>query len=157
MPVIALFLYLLTLGCWLGAIVFFSFVTAPIIFTRLPIAEAGKVVAGIFPRYYALGYAMGIVALAFAVYFAATRGPRLWWSGAALALAIALVLTFYAGAVVRPRIDSIRTVAEAANPDPTRKAEFDRLHRLSVILNGVVMLLDVVALAASAGALTPRG
>ncbi len=155
--VIALFLYLLALGCWLGAIVFFSFITAPIVFTRLPIAEAGKVVAGIFPRYYALGYAMGIVALAFAVYFAARRGPRLWWGGAAAALAIALVLTLYAGGVVRPRVDAIRGVAEAANPDPARKAEFDRLHHLSVILNGAVMLLNLAALAATAGALAPRG
>jgi p-aminobenzoyl-glutamate transporter AbgT len=153
----ALFVYLLALGCWLGAMVFFSFIIAPIIFTRLPIAEAGKVVAGIFPRYYALDSVLGIIALVLAVYFATTRGARGWWSGAAAALVIALALTLYAGFVVRPRIDAIRTVAEAEHPDPAQKAEFDNLHRLSVILNGAVMLLNVAALAASAGALTPRG
>ncbi len=153
----ALFVYLLALGCWLGAMVFFSFITAPILFTRLPVAEAGKVVAGIFPRYYALGSILGAIALALAVYFAAARDARGWWSGAAIALAIALTLTLYAGFVVRPQIDAIRSVAEAEHPDPAQKAEFDRLHRLSVVLNGAMMLLDFAALVASAGALTPRG
>jgi MFS family permease len=155
--VIALFVYLLALGCWLGAMVFFSFITAPTLFTRLPIAEAGKVVAGIFPRYYLLGSILGAIALALAAYFAAVRGARGWWSTAAFALAIALALTLYAGFVVRPRIDAIRTVAEAERPDPAEKAEFDRLHRLSVMLNGAMILLDLAALVTTAGALTPRG
>jgi hypothetical protein len=155
--VTALFVYLLALSCWLGAMVFFSFITMPIVFGRLPTIEAGKVAAAIFLPYYAVGCIMGAIALALAVYFAAVRGPHGWWSGAAIALAVALALTLYAGFVVRPRVDAIRTVAEAERPDPAQKAEFDRLHRLSVILNGAVMLLDLVALAASAGALAPRG
>jgi hypothetical protein len=36
----ALFVYQLALGLWLGVMVFFSFITAPILFTRLPVAEA---------------------------------------------------------------------------------------------------------------------
>jgi hypothetical protein len=153
---IAIFIYLLALVCWLGAIIFFSFFTAPVVFTRLPIAEAGKVVSAIFPRYYALGYVAGIVSLALAVFFTTMRHSRGWWSGATLALAIALAITLYAGMIVRPRVDSIRSVAEQATPDPALKAEFDHLHRLSVILNGAVLLLDLAALIATAGALTPR-
>jgi hypothetical protein len=155
--VIALFVYLLAIACWLGSVVFFSFFTAPIIFTRLPIAEAGKVVSGIFPLYYALGYGAGAIAVASAIYFAAARGPRLWWGAAAFALAIALAFTLYAGMIVRPRVDQIRSVAEQDNPDPARKAEFDHLHHLSVLLNGAVLLLNLAALAASAGALNPGG
>jgi hypothetical protein len=155
--VIVLFIYLLSLACWLGGIVFFSFFTAPAVFGQLPIPEAGKVVSTIFPRYYFLGYVAGSIAFMLAAYFTATKDLKLWWSLAAATLAIALGLTFYAGTVIRPRVDTIRSVAEEATPDPARKAEFDRLHRLSVILNGAVLLLDLAALVGTAGALTPRG
>jgi hypothetical protein len=154
---IALFVYLIAIACWLGGIVFFSFFTAPVIFTQLPIAEAGKVVHTIFPRYYALGYVAGTIALALAIYFTAVRDSRLWWGLSVAALVLALGLTFYAGAVVRPRVDAIRGVSEEQNPDPARKAEFDHLHHLSVYLNGAVLLLNLAALAAAAEALTRRG
>ena len=154
---LALFIYLLSIVCWLGAIIFFSAFVAPVVFTQLPIAEAGKVVSVIFPRYYVLGYVAGIVAVALAVYFAIARGARGWWSGAALLLAVALALTLYAGLVIRPRVDALRSVSEEQNPDPARKAEFDRLHRLSVILNGDVLILDLLALASTAGALSRHG
>ena len=127
------------------------------IFTRLPIAEAGKVVSVIFPRYYLLGYVAGTIALALAVYFAIPARARGWWSGTALLLAVALALTLYAGLVVRPAVDAIRQVTEEPNPDPARKAEFDRLHRLSVTLNGSVLILDLLALAGTAGALSRHG
>jgi Domain of unknown function (DUF4149) len=156
--IILLFIYLLTLVCWLGAIIFFSFFTAPVLFTRLPLAEAGKVVSTIFPRYYALGYVAGIVGtiLALCLMFAMGQG-RKWWGLSAAALGFALACTLYAGLVLRPRVDAIRSVVEEQNPDPARKAEFDRLHRLSVILNGAVFVLDLVALFTTAGALSSRG
>jgi hypothetical protein len=154
---IALFVYLVAIACWLGGIVFFSFFTAPVIFTRLPIADAGKVVHTIFPRYYALGYIAGTIALALAIYFTAVRDSRLWWGLSVAALVLALGLTFYAGAVVRPRVDAIRGVSEEQNPDPARKAEFDHLHHLSVYLNGAVLLFNLAAIAATAEALTRRG
>ncbi|HUY39933.1 MAG TPA: DUF4149 domain-containing protein [Candidatus Binataceae bacterium] len=154
---IALFVYLVAIACWFGGIVFFSFFTAPAIFTQLPIAEAGKVVHTLFPRYYALGYIAGTIALALAIYFTAVRDSRLWWGLSVAALVLALGLTFYAGAVVRPRVDAIRGVSEEQNPDLARKAEFDHLHRLSVYLNGTVLLLNLAAIAATAEALTRRG
>lgn len=155
--VAVLFLYLLSLVCWLGGMVFFSALVAPVVFKVLPITEAGKLQAVLFPRYYLLGYICGVIGLIGAIYLCATRTPRVWWAMAAVALLIALGLTVYAGAVVRPRVDAIRTVSEEANPDPARRAEFDRLHHLSVLLNGAVMLLDVGALLATAIALTPPG
>ncbi len=153
--VAVLFVYLLSLVCWLGGMVFFIAVTQSA-FAVLPKAEAGKFLAVLFPRYYLLGYICGAIGLILAIYLCATRMPRMWWAMAALALLIALGLTVYAGAVVRPRVDAIRTVTEEANPDPARRAEFDRLHHRSVMLNGAVMLLDLGALLASAAALTPR-
>ena len=59
--------------------------------------------------------------------------------------------------VILPRADAIRTVNEEPNPDAARKAEFDRLHRMSVILNGTVLLLNLAAIVGTSGALTARG
>lgn len=155
---VLIFLYLLALMCWLGSIVFFSFVTTPTVFQSLARPDAGKLLAALFPRYYLVGYAAGAVALVLAIYLLiVSRGVRLWWAAALIAIAIALGSTLYAGLVVRPQVSAIRAVSEEQNPDPARKAEFDRLHHLSVILNGAVLLLDLIALFASAGALTPRG
>lgn len=111
----------------------------------------------IFPRYYLLGYGAGTAALALAVYFAISRGARGWWSGTALLLAVALALTLYAGLVVQQAVNAVRQVYEEPNPDPASKAEFDRLHRLSVTLNGCVLILDLLALAGTAGALSRHG
>ena len=154
--VAVLFVYLLSLVCWMGGMVFFTAVIAPVLFKVLPIAEAGKLTSVIFPRYYLLGYVCGAIAVILAVFLCATRTPRMWWAIAALALIVALGLTAYAGTVVRPQVDAIRAVSEEANPDPARRAEFDRLHHLSVMLNGGVMLLNLGALLASTVALTPR-
>jgi hypothetical protein len=155
--ILLLSVYLAALGCWLGGVVFFSFFTAPAVFINLPRAEAGHLISAIFPRYYMLGYVAGTVSLALAIYFTAARGPRLWWGGTTLALALALGITLYAGMVILPRADAIRTVNEDPNPDAARKAEFDALHRMSVLLNGTVLLLNLAAIVGTAGALTSHG
>jgi len=155
--VIALFVYLLALVCWLGGMFFFTAIVAPVVFNLLPLPEAGKFVAGVFPRYYILGYAAGGLGLILAIYFAIERQARLWWSFSALALAVALGLTIYAGAIIRPQVDAVRSMVEDQNPDPARRAEFDRLHHLSVVLNGGVMLLNLAALLTTATALRPNG
>lgn len=154
---IILTVYLVAIACWLGGIVFFSFFTTRIVFASLPRAEAGVAIRALFPQYYMLGYIAGTVSLVLAIYFTAVRTPRLWWGSTTLALAIALGMTFYAGTVIRPRVEAIRAVTEEANPDPVRKAEFDKLHRMSVILNGAVLLLNLAAIVGTSGALTSRG
>ncbi len=156
--VIALFVYLLALVCWLGGMVFFTAIVAPVVFTLLPLAEAGKLVSrGFLPRFYILGYIAGVIGLVLGIYFAVERPSRLWWSLSAVALAAALGLTLYTGAIVRPQVDALRSVVEEQNPDPVRRAEFDRLHHLSVMLSGGVMLLNLVTLFTTAAALTPKG
>ena len=155
--IVVLSIYLAALGCWLGGIVFFSFFTAPAVFTVLPRHEAGQLISTIFPRYYMLGYIVGTISLVLAIYFTAVRGPRVWWGGTTVALAIALGITFYAGTVILPRADALRAVTEDPNPDAARKAEFDHLHRTSVMLNGAVLLLNLAAVVGTAGALTSRG
>lgn len=83
-----IFLYLLSLVCWLGAIIFFSAVVAPSVFQSIPIAEAGKLLSVLFPRYYLVGYIAGSIAVLLSFYFALARAARGWWAIAAVALAI---------------------------------------------------------------------
>ncbi len=148
-----LFLYLFALACWLGGMIAFVAFTA-VLFSRLPVTDAGKVVSTIFPYYYLTGYVAGGIGVVLTVYFAlGGRGRVLWICSAAL-LAAALGLTVYAGAVLRPRIEAVRGVVEQTDPNPEQKAQFDALHRLSVQINGGVMLLDILALLASAAALS---
>src|SRR5271170_667297 len=108
--IIVLTIYLAALGCWLGGIVFFSFFTAPAVFTVLPRHEAGQLISTIFPRYYMLGYIVGTISLVLAIYLTAVRVPRMWWGGTTVALAVGHGITFYAGMSVLPRADAIRTV-----------------------------------------------
>ncbi|HEY2105174.1 MAG TPA: DUF4149 domain-containing protein [Candidatus Binataceae bacterium] len=150
---VALFFYLLALVCWLGGMIAFVAFTA-VLFSKLPVLDAGKVVGAIFPYYYLTGYVAGALGLLLAIYFAVGGRGRGWWICSAVLLAGALALTVYAGAVVRPRIEAVRSVNEEPTPDPARKAEFDSLHRLSVQLNGGVIVLDLLTLLASAAALT---
>jgi Domain of unknown function (DUF4149) len=154
---IILSVYLIAIACWLGGIVFFSFFTTRIVFASLPRPEAGVAIRALFPQYYMLGYIAGTISLVLAIYITAVWTPRLWWGFTTFVLAVALGLTFYAGTVIRPRVEAIRSVTEEANPDPVRKAEFDKLHRMSVMLNGAVLLLNIAAVVGTAGALTARG
>src|ERR1700684_207639 len=94
--IIVLSIYLAALGCWLGGIVFFSFFTAPAVFTVLPRPEAGQLISTTFPRSYMLGYIVGTISLVLAIYFTAVQVPRMWWGLTTLALAIGLGITFYA-------------------------------------------------------------
>jgi Domain of unknown function (DUF4149) len=151
----ALFFYLLCLVLWLGGIAFFGALVAPVLFTRLTTAQAGSVVAVLFPRYYILGYACGAIGIALALYLASVRGPRGWWVAAAAALMVALALTVYDGTMVAPQVHAIRAVAEEPHPDPVRKAEFDRLHHLSARLFVLTGVLDLLALVSTAAALSP--
>ena len=48
-------IFLMAMTAWLGAILFFSFGVAPIIFRVLEASQAAKFVRALFPRYYAWG------------------------------------------------------------------------------------------------------
>ena len=145
------FVYLLSLVVWVGGIIFFSFVGAPSIFQAVPVDVAGRVVTKIFPRYYLLGHAAGIVAL---LSFLGLAGMSGEWGAArifnALLLAGMLGTGLYAGTVVQGQVAEVRQ--QMGNPEdraqakPEVKAEFDRLHRLAVVLNGVVLCLGLVVL-----------
>jgi uncharacterized membrane protein len=131
---------------WLGAMGFFAFVVAPAAFSTLERDAAGRFVSAVFPRYYSLGLALGLAALA---------GLGMRWIGGAWRdfdwlpaglLLLMLALTLYAGSVVLPAAHTAREAMREAGVHPSAAAAFSRLHRLSGILNAIVMLSAVAVL-----------
>ena len=128
------FIYLLSLVCWIGSIIFFSFFVAPVVFKTLERDKAGEVVGIIFPRYYMIGYVSGVLVLmAFLLNGAAGLKLCAW--------GIMIVGTAYAGLVVNPKA---KTLKEQLKDSPeaeksTLEVRFKTLHSLSVKLNGAVL------------------
>jgi hypothetical protein len=125
---------------------FFAFVVAPAAFTTLEREAAGKFVSAVFPRYYTIGLALGLAALAGLGARMFGGGWRGWdWLPVGLVL-LMLGLTLYAGAVVLPAAHAAREAMRQAGMDQGVAAGFARLHRLSGILNGIVMISGVLVL-----------
>jgi len=129
--------YLLALTAWVGSIAFFSFAVAPIIFRVLGAEAGGKFVRALFPRYYTWGATAGAIALPAVVCgplaYSELRGPMIGVQ--ALLVMAGTLIMFYCGNVLTPAINSVRDAGE------NEKARFDRLHRRSVQLNGLALLI----------------
>ncbi len=137
---------------WLGIMAFFAAVIAPAAFSTLDREAAGRFVSAVFPRYYAVGAALGAIALA-GLGLRLALGPRRAWDGLPLLLvAVLLATTLYAWLVVLPAAhaarEALRQSATVPGAVSTETLAFARLHRLSGLLNGAVMLAGVLALAA---------
>ena len=145
------FLAVGALGLWLGSIVFLSLVAAPVLFRMLGKAEAGRVMRFLFPSYYSFGAACGaILVTSTALRALLTPQPSALHGTVAMLGALMLGLTLYSWRVLLPRIDRIRR--RLASEDPTEEGTgmehdyFRRLHRLSVRVNGLVLLIGSACL-----------
>lgn len=143
----------MALAVWVGSVVFFSFVTAPSLFAVLPRDMAGRATAAIFPRYYALATAAAVVAVAGALVLGRRAAHPGLWRAALAALVLGLAATVWAGRVVQPRAAALRHAMHAAPADDPVRAEFARLHRLAVMLNGGALVAGLAGLGLSAVAL----
>jgi uncharacterized membrane protein len=144
--------YVIALTAWVGSILFFSFVVAPIIFQVLGAEAGGKFVRALFPRYYAWGAISGAVALPAAVgvplSFPEFRGPLV--AVQALAILAGTLIMLYAGNSLVPALNAARDAG------PAGRARFDRLQRRSVVLNGLVLSIGLGLLVAFANRPAPR-
>ena len=138
------FVHLLSLVCWIGAIIFFSFFTAPAVFKTLDRPTAGDLVGVIFPRYYFLGYLCS--GLLLTTYLLGTQTVSAWKTGL---LIIIILATFTAGMVVQPKARNLKLKIKSADSEEDQKAfetRFRRLHSLSVQLNSTVLLAGLALL-----------
>ena len=142
------FLEFLSLGTWVGSILYLSFVVAPGAFATLGSRDlAGAVVGMALGRLHVLGLVAGVIYLAARV--ALARSPAGLASAAALLVVVMLVLTLISQSVVSPRLAALRVEmgsVDAASQENPLRIQFDRLHRASVQLEVAVLLAGLVAL-----------
>jgi uncharacterized membrane protein len=142
----------LAVSLWLGAMAFFAFFVAPAAFATLEREAAGRFVSAVFPRYYLAGAVLGGLALAACVWRGMQSGWRAWdWLPLGL-VALMLSLTLYAWVVVLPAAHAAREAMRQAGAGATagETLRFARLHRLSGILNGTVMVAGAALLVVEA-------
>jgi hypothetical protein len=150
----------LVLGLWLGALVFFGAILAPIAFSQLPplfatpaagIHAAGMVVGDSLVRLHWIGLFCGLIFLVVSVVARAhyrTIIPQ------ALLVLVMMLLTAYSQFSIIPRMDTARdsvggNVDAVAANNPGRQI-FDRLHQRSVHVEALVLLCGLGALVATA-------
>lgn len=131
----ALFPFLATLfaASGLGYMLFFAFGVAPLVFTQLSEADAGRLIRRLFPIYYGVGVVL---------FLAAAASAFGHWSGLVLA-AVALGFA-YAWQVLMPQINRLRDAQ--LEGDAAAGQQFERLHRASVALNGFQLVAIAAAL-----------
>ena len=126
---------------WLGVMACFAFLVAPAAFGTLDRESAGRLVSAVFPRYYLAGAVLGGLALVALLGGWLRDGARAV-DGVGAGLVVAMVaLTLYAWLVVLPAAHVAREAMRGpGGAAQAQAAGFARLHRLSTILNGAVML-----------------
>ena len=139
-------IYVLALTSLVGSILFFSFAVAPIIFGTLGAESGAKFVRALFPRYYAWGATSCAIALPALICgtlsYPELRGP---WVGVQAGMLLGtLLLMLYCGNSLTPAINNARDAG------PAQASKFDGLHKRSVMLNSVALLVGLVLLVAFA-------
>ena len=142
------FVQVFTLGSWVGSMIYFSAVVTQGAFRVLPnIDDAGRLVGFTLGGLHALGAIAGVVYLVLTLVVG--RSPRALARPAAIGVLAMLLLTWVSQRIVIARMDllgaQMGSVASTAVGNPLR-AEFDRLHGISVNLEGAVLLIGIAAL-----------
>ncbi|HTZ57884.1 MAG TPA: DUF4149 domain-containing protein [Acidobacteriaceae bacterium] len=150
----------LALSVWLGALIFFGAVLAPIAFSELPplfpnpaagIHAAGVVVGDSLVRLHWIGLVCGVIAIV--VLVLARKHYRSIIPQAVLVL-IMMALTAYSQFSIIPRMDTARNSiggnVEAVPANNPGREIFDRLHQTSVHVETVVLICGLLALIGTA-------
>ncbi len=145
------FLQIFALGSWVGSIFYFSAAVAPAAFRVLQNPDqAGLVVEFALRRLHTLGVIAALVFLfASAVLAASAPAATKPLIVPAIGVSVMLVLTVISQHVVTRRMLDLRRqmVSVAATPsDNPLRLEFNRLHRVSVQLEGATLLIGFASL-----------
>ena len=142
------FIQIFALGTWVGSIFYFSAAVAPGAFRVLSNPDqAGEIVQFTLGRLHMLGVVAALLylfaSIALAQSFKGLVRP------AAIGVMLMLVLTLTSQRLVTPKLVALRaqmgSVAATPKTDPLR-VEFDRLHAISVNIEGSVLLIGFAAL-----------
>lgn len=142
------FLEVFALGTWVGGIIYLSFVVAPGAFATLGSPhQAGALVGLVLGRLHILGLIAGVIYLAAAAALGRSLGAVV--RPAALVVILMCLLTLVSQRRVSPRMTELRLQMGSVDTTPRDnplRVEFDRLHRVSVRLEGSVLILGLIAL-----------
>jgi uncharacterized membrane protein len=142
------FVQVFALGTWVGSIFYFSAAVAPGAFRVLSNPDqAGALVQFTLGRLHTLGVVAALL------YLFASVGLAQSFKGlirpAAIGVILMLSLTITSQHFVTPKLAALRaqmgSITAAPTTDPLR-VEFDRLHRISVNIEGSVLLIGFAAL-----------
>jgi len=141
---------LLSIVVWVGGIVFFAFVLAPVAFHLLPSQHlAGIVVGGTLRVLHVIGLACGLLFVAATAVLSRRRpgGQERSWAAQIVLAAIMLLATAYLHAGILPAMEVDRTAAggdiEAAPATNPAKVHFEKLHNRSEKVEGAVLFLGL--------------
>jgi hypothetical protein len=142
---------LFALAVWVGGLVFFGFVAA-VAFKTLPdVSSAGAVVRGSLIALHHIGMVAGIVYLLVTLALLATQRDTHPVRAAELVLVVVMMmLTGYSEFSVIPRMEADRISlggdVTKAPADAPALAHFDRLHKVSVRVEGAVLIAGLLLL-----------
>ena len=139
-------LRLYAMVAWVGGLVFFAFVVAPLAFHSLSSAhQAGLVVGGTLRVLHRIGLVGGLVfyAATSLLWFRAEVPARVSFAIQLALTGVMLAVTAYSQFSVLPAMERDRMVAggevETASLENAGRADFERLHVLSERLEGLVL------------------
>jgi hypothetical protein len=142
------FLQIFSLGTWLGGIIFLSFVLAPAAFGLLSSRDQAGILVGFsLGRLHVIGMIAGLVYLLATIVLAKSASALA--RPAAVIVVLMVLLTAASNWGVSPRLRALRqqmVSVDATPPENPLRMQFDRLHQLSVRLEGAVLLLGLAAL-----------
>jgi hypothetical protein len=149
-------LILLALVFWVGGLLFFGAVVAPVAFESLMpmfsdpavgLHVAGTMVRESLTHLHHIGLFCGAVLLLLYVVERITRATRRSIGPPILLTAVMMALTAYSQFSVIPRMETLRLKAGAAMADPgstnPARLDFNHLHSLSTSLEGIVLLCGI--------------
>lgn len=143
---------LLTLCSWVGGLLFFVLAVTPVAFKTMPDAHhAGLIVRGTLLSLHRIGLYSGPVYLLATLALLATQRDTHPARAVELVLILSMLfLTAYSQLSVLPRMETDRLTLggeiAAAPPDAPARRSFDRLHGLSVKLEGAVLVEGLLLL-----------
>ena len=129
-------LIFVTIGIILGFMLFFPIVVAPTVFTILNEKQSSLFLRSFFPKYYLFGIILCMVAISFTFILEET-----------LTLIFFLVMIsgfIYSRQILTPAINKARDDEIKGNKQSKNK--FEKLHRISVIINIIQILLCIFML-----------
>jgi len=142
------FVRVLALGAWVGAIVYFAAVVTQGAFAVLPSRDEAGLLVG-----FTLGglHLMGVIAAAVfvAASVALTKSLRAFVEPAVLGVILMAALTIMSQSYVLPKMAVLRSQMGSVDATPAsdaRRAEFDKLHSVSVDIEGGVLIIGLISL-----------